>query len=97
MPLAENHVCTQKILPYNIRHLSKVMYISGAYWAAKKEVMLEFPIKEDLDYEDVEWSIRCRDKYEFSLNYDSKVFLLKQADKVWDYISDDVAEKLRLI
>ena len=41
------------------------MYISGAYWVAKKHVMEAEPLNEDLKHseaEDVEWSLRVRDK-----------------------------------
>jgi hypothetical protein len=56
------------------------MYFSGSYWVAKKEVMEEFPLNEDLLWgqsEDVEWSKRIREKYNFSINENSKVKLLK--------------------
>ena len=36
------------LLPYDVSNLSKYMYISGAYWVAKKYVMEEFPLNENL-------------------------------------------------
>jgi hypothetical protein len=68
------------LMPYNIKNLSKLMYFSGAYWIAKKNVMEEFPLNEDLFWgqgEDVEWSKRIREKYNFSINENSIVRLLK--------------------
>ena len=63
------------LLPYSVLDLSKYMYISGAYWVAKRDVMEEFPLDEDLLWgqgEDVEWSKRIRNKYRFSFNKYSK-------------------------
>ena len=68
------------LIPYDVTHLSKFMYISGAYWVAKKKVMEEFPLNEKLSWgegEDVEWSKRVRKNYEFKLNPNAKVKLLK--------------------
>jgi hypothetical protein len=56
------------------------MYISGNYWVSKKRVMEEEPLDEDLDWgeaEDVEWSNRIRDKYQYVMNTHSKVKCLK--------------------
>ncbi len=84
-PHNENHVDNiikdnTCLLPYNISDLSKYMYISGAYWVAKKYVMEEFPLNENLGWgegEDVEWSKRVREKYDFSFNKFSKIKLQK--------------------
>jgi hypothetical protein len=64
------------------------MYISGAYWVAKKHVMEAEPLNEDLKHseaEDVEWSLRVRDKYKYVMNEMSKVHLLryKPLDDSW--------------
>lgn len=59
------------------------MYISGAYWIAKKEVMLEEPLDERLTWgggEDVEWSKRVREKYQYEFNPYSCVQLLKMKE-----------------
>jgi hypothetical protein len=69
------------LIPYSISNLSKYMYISGTYWVAKKEVMLEFPLNENLFWgegEDVEWSKRVRSRYDFKFNKFSTVNLNKQ-------------------
>lgn len=70
----------QYLLPYTLKNLSKLMYFSGSYWVAKKTIMEEFPLNEDLLWgqsEDVEWSKRVREKYNFSINENSIVRLLK--------------------
>lgn len=71
------------LMPYDITDLSKFMYISGSYWVAKKQVMLDFPLDESLIWgqgEDVLWSKQVTSKYEFSINTNSVVRLLKQKD-----------------
>jgi hypothetical protein len=86
------------LLPYDIIDLSKYMYISGTYWVAKKSVMLEFPLDENLIWcggEDVEWSKRVREKYDFSLNKNSIVKLLKQKDKVLNMTDNEIICKIR--
>lgn len=68
------------LIPYDIKNLSKLMYFSGSYWVAKRKTMEEFPLNENLFWcqgEDVEWSKRIREKYNFSINKDSIVRLLK--------------------
>ena len=56
------------------------MYISGGYWIAKKYVMEDEPLDENLDWgqgEDYEWSIKVLPKYSYKMNQHSKVKLLK--------------------
>ena len=68
------------LLPYTMTHLSKYMYISGAYWVAKKNIMLEEPLNESLVWgqaEDSEWSSRISNKYNFSINTKSTVKVIK--------------------
>src|SRR5690606_12051303 len=38
------------LLPYNETGMSKLMYVSGAWWIAKKHVMQEFPLNESLSW-----------------------------------------------
>jgi len=69
-------------IPYSVsnKNLKKYMYINGAYWIAKKQVMQEFPLNESLFWgqgEDVEWSKRVVTKYDLSLNPDSIIRLIK--------------------
>lgn len=89
--------CRECLLPYNVTNLSKFMYISGAYWVAKKRVMEQFPLNEELTWgesEDVDWSKRVRTTFNFKINPYSKVSLLKQKDPVFTEISE---EKLKLV
>jgi hypothetical protein len=88
------------LLPYDISHLSKMMYISGAYWVSKKSFMLDNPINTTLKWgqgEDVEWSLRVREKTEFKMNIHSTVNLLKYKDKIFNCTTDDEADVLRSI
>jgi hypothetical protein len=69
------------------------MYISGAYWIAKRDVMLEFPLNESLSWgegEDVVWSKQVRLKYDFNMNQNSSVRIMKpNKDRVFLETSDD--------
>lgn len=80
------------LLPYSEASLSKFMYISGAYWIAKKEFMLKNPIDNNRywgDSEDVEWSFRVRRKTNFILNTESSVILMKQKDPLFNIIKTE--------
>lgn len=86
------------LIPYNMTHLSKYMYFSGAYWVAKKDVMIEFPLDESLSWgegEDVKWSFEVRNKYDFSINENSTAKLLKYKDKIFNYASQNTIEILK--
>lgn len=93
--IVSGHRC---IIPYDITHLSKYMYISGSWWMAKKEVMEEFPLNNNLRHcesEDVEWSKRVREKYQFSINKYSTVSFLKQKGISFQFSPPEVVEKLK--
>lgn len=86
----------ERLLPYNC-NLSDIMYISGAYWVAKKDIMQEFPLNESLVWgqsEDIEWSHRVRQKYSFTMNQNSSVRLLKNKKPYFIEIKDDFLKKL---
>jgi hypothetical protein len=87
------------LIPYDITHLSKYMYISGSYWVAKKEIMLEFPLNENLVWgqgEDVLWSKQVREKYEFNMNVNSSVKLIKpNKDRVFSEPNEEKIKKLK--
>ena len=86
------------LIPYDITHLSKYMYISGTYWVAKKSTMMEFPLNENLSWgqgEDVFWSKQVRQKYDFSINQFSTVKSLKFKDPAFNITGQDTADKLR--
>lgn len=85
------------LLPYDMTHLSKYLYFSGAYWVGKKDVMTEFPLDESLLWgqgEDVEWSIRIRQKYDFSMNKHSSVQLMMQKDRVFNESDELMIQQL---
>jgi hypothetical protein len=87
------------LLPYDVTNLSRFQYISGAYWVAKKETMLRYPLNEGLVWEqgeDVEWSRRYREHNAFSINPMSTVQLLKPKGRTFDEIMDiDIINRLR--
>jgi len=65
----------------DVEKLQKYIYLSGAYWVAKRSVMQEYRLCESLLHcqgEDVEWCQRIREKYTFSFNPWSTVSLLKR-------------------
>jgi hypothetical protein len=65
------------------KELQQYIYISGTYWVAKKHIMEEFPLNENLLWcqsEDVEWCQRLRNKYIFSCNKYSICKFIKQKD-----------------
>lgn len=67
------------VVPYSYDK-KEYMYISGGYWVAKKRVMEEFPINENLCWgqgEDVEWSERVLKKCSYKMNPLSMVQMLK--------------------
>lgn len=86
----DNFIGTDCLIPYDIAHLSNLMYISGAYFISKKKIMEEFPLDEDLVWgegEDVAWSKQVRKKYKFSMNTNSTVKVIKYGkDKYFDEI-----------
>ena len=58
-------------LNYNDWSQAQYMYISGGFFMVKKHVMLEEPLDESLvwnEEEDVEWSMRVRNKYMMKCN-----------------------------
>jgi len=72
----------QRMLPYDVTNLSTIMYISGSYWIAKRDVMCEEPQDERFmagQAEDIDWSHRVRDKFGFTMLYhpDSYAICLK--------------------
>lgn len=89
------------LIPYYMTHLTKYMYISGAYWIAKKKVMEEYKLNEELMWgegEDVEWSKRVREVFEFNMNINSKVKLLKlQYNHGFNEPSEIIINKLKEI
>ena len=88
------------LIPYEMTHLSKYQYISGTYWVAKKDVMMEFPLDENLCWgqgEDVLWSKQIRYKYDFSMNPHSTVKSLKFKDPAFNVAGEETIQKLRMV
>lgn len=85
------------LIPYDENRLIKNMYFSGTYWVAKKKIMLEFPLDENFCWgqgEDVEWSYRVREKYDFTMNEYSTVKLMKYKDVIFNYADAEIIENL---
>jgi hypothetical protein len=85
------------LLPYCEKKLTKYMYISGAYWVAKKKFMKKNKLNEKLLWgqgEDIEWSHRVRRKTEFKFNERSAVYLQKQKET---YFTEINKENLNII
>ena len=70
----------ETFLPYDVSHMTKYQYISGGYWIAKKHVMMEFPLDNRLLWgqgEDIAWSNQVMNKYNFTMNAEAIVRLIK--------------------
>lgn len=69
------------LIPYD--KYTKYMYISGTYFCVKKDFFLDNPLDEKLfwgEAEDIEWSLRVREKTKFKMNVKSVVKYLKLKD-----------------
>lgn len=86
-------------IPYEVNDLSHIQYISGGYIVAKKSVLLDFPLDENLlwgDAEDIEWSERVISKgYTFTLNIYCMNFLQKTGKWHLYQMSNNALECLR--
>ena len=70
-------------IDYNDYTKLKTMYVSGSYFCSKKQFMLKYPLNEELVWgqgEDLDWSVRIRDFWNYKCNPKSKVKLLKHKD-----------------
>lgn len=80
------HEGTPKLEDYSYKN--PYWYVSGAYMVVKKNVMLEYPLNEELyhmDSEDSEHSLRIRNICKYKMNTESKVKLLRQKDLILGY------------
>jgi hypothetical protein len=86
------------LIPYDMGNLTKYMYISGSYWVCKKHVMEKYPLNENLRWgegEDVEWSKTVREVYDFSMNQNSSVTILKPGkDRAFEETDEELNKKL---
>lgn len=63
-------------LPYSMWDRTRYMYISGGYFLVKRHVIRNEPFNENMIHgqaEDVEWSLRVRNKYVMKCNGESIV------------------------
>ena len=70
------HYPKRGLMDITDKEAAKHAYISGSYWVAKKKFMQENPLNEELVYgdaEDLEWSLRVRDKAKYVMNPHSVV------------------------
>lgn len=91
------HAC---LLPYEVTDLSRFQYISGTYWVAKRAVMREHPQHEGLYWgcaEDLDFSSRVRQHYEFQMNTHSTVRLLKPKARVFGFAQQGHIQALRAV
>jgi hypothetical protein len=80
--LVLGHRC---LIPYSIDYLKEFMYVSGGFWVARKQFMLQNPLNESIfagQSEDVEWSIRIRDTAKYLINDKAIVYSLKENPRV---------------
>lgn len=86
------------LLPYNVKNLTHLMYISGSYWVGKKEFMLKNKLDERFSWgegEDVEWSNRILPNCNYVMNSESVVKIIKEyKDPVFSEINDVNLNKL---
>lgn len=86
-------------LPYT-ENLSKIQYISGGMIVAKKEVLKNIPLNEELTWgqaEDIEWSERLSTKYGLTFNPYSSCSLQKPGKWHVYEMADNVVNKLKEI
>jgi hypothetical protein len=78
--------------PYDYKKF-QYMQISGFWWIAKKWLMQKEPLDEKLLQgmgEDVEWSMRVREKYNYVMNTHSVVKILRKDKRLSAYyVGDD--------
>lgn len=87
-------------LPYEVDEFTHRQYISGNFWVAKKQFMLDNPLDENLvwgDAEDIEWSTRIRPKTKFKINTGATVRLSKPNKWAPKLLPTDYVQKLRLM
>ena len=80
----------RNMLPPYSYDTKRYMYISGGYWLAKKYVMKEEPLDETLGWgesEDVEWSKRVLNKFNYKMNVYSTVQTMKDKRLSAEYVT----------
>lgn len=72
-----------RLLYDDIKYTNTEMYINGTVIIGKRDFLLKNKLDESLTWgqgEDCEWSSRCRGKWNYKMNTNSKLRLLKQHD-----------------
>jgi len=72
-----------RLLYDDYSYINSDMYINGTVIIGKKTFLMENKLDENLAWgqgEDCEWSARCRGKWNYKMNINSKLRLLKQHD-----------------
>lgn len=67
-------------LDYAVADRTNEMYISGSYFCVKRDFIRSYPLDEHRSWgegEDVEWSLRLRDRWNYKFNPYSKVHFIK--------------------
>lgn len=72
-----------EFVDYKDNSKTKNMYVSGTYFCIKKNYFMQNPLDENLIWgwgEDVEWSKRIRESWNYKCNWKSKVLLCKDKE-----------------
>lgn len=92
-------VGSECMIPYDM-NLSKIQYMPGNYWIAKKSFMEQFPLNENLIWgqgEDGEWSLRITKQHQFSMNPYSTARYLKEKHRGYSECSEATIKILNAI
>jgi len=93
-----NGTCWNVLLPYHVNY-TPIQYISGNFWVAKKQFMLDNPLDESLlwgDAEDIEWSSRIRSHTTFQCNMFTDVTIQKTGKWAPETIAPEHLATLKL-
>jgi hypothetical protein len=74
---------TVQFIDYNDNSKTDKMYISGAYYCIKKQFALKYKLDESKTWgfsEDVDFSLRARNSWNYRMNQNSSVSFLKMKD-----------------
>lgn len=84
-------------LPYNVRGLEKIQYVSGGYMCVKRKLMQEIPFNECLAWgqdEDLEWSQAVNLKHTVKLNPNATVRANRPGKWALDVLPLDIAAQV---
>lgn len=86
------------LLPYDVTDLSKYQYVGGQYYILKKVAAKKYLLDENLVHcegEDVEFSLRARQEFQFDFNPYSKVAYNKVKGNPFDHATPELIQFLR--